>query len=820
MSLFPDRRTPGTPNVAKCLGDAVDQGRLSREQAEEALAYVKRLMDERPGTSEGAAAAQAAAELKEKAELGRRQAARQILVADARMKEATSHPDGMTAGVAAIAARDITGKATYGNLEGRIEAIRGELHARVGTMLDAYRTKTLGLTRDTLGLRSFVAELYGETTGDGVARASAMEWNKVTEYVRARFNAAGGNIKRLEHWRMPRMWVPDKVKRIGQAEFTKDLHDAFASGELKIVDWETGDAVDALRRAEIISQSFETISTDGFNKFLPGRTSSAKLANARQERRAFEFTSAAAELRFNEKYGVGDAGLFDMLVGHLDGMARDVAMLEKLGPNPEAMIRLLIEMAVKAADGWAPAYRLQNLFDHVTGAATSPVSERFATFMRGTRAWLTSTHLGSAFLNAPSDFATMHSTAALNGLSTTGMMSRYLSLMNPTNAADRLKAVRAGLIADAWSQRAYAMQRQSLEEFGTGLPTLVAEVVLRGSGQNAHVQSAKWAFGLEFLDALADRAGKKLTDLEPEFQRAMQRYGIDEPTWNTVRANTFTDEDGMVTIWPEHIASIGRREQEAVSRIMEMVNSEARFASPEPDAVDRALTLGSTRPGTFIGEFLVRNTMLFKSFPVTMLTRHVMRGMGEIRAGDRGRYMVGMVLGMTVMAAFSLQLRALLTGKDPRDVLDASFWGAAFLQGGGAGILGDFLNSSLSRDGRGFIETLAGPVNGLYKDLAVMTVGNLPAAFDPKKESHFGRELGRFVQRYTPGSTLWYSRLALDRLLWDRVHELLDPEWNSRARQIHRQAMKERNQEFFWGPNDGDLPSRGPNLRAAWGAGP
>jgi hypothetical protein len=56
MSLFPDRRTPGTPNVAKCLGDAVDQGRLSREQAEEALAYVKRLMDERPGTSEGAAA--------------------------------------------------------------------------------------------------------------------------------------------------------------------------------------------------------------------------------------------------------------------------------------------------------------------------------------------------------------------------------------------------------------------------------------------------------------------------------------------------------------------------------------------------------------------------------------------------------------------------------------------------------------------------------------------------------------------------------------------------------------------------------------------
>jgi hypothetical protein len=105
-------------------------------------------------------------------------------------------------------------------------------------------------------------------------------------------------------------------------------------------------------------------------------------------------------------------------------------------------------------------------------------------------------------------------------------------------------------------------------------------------------------------------------------------------------------------------------------------------------------------------------------------------------------------------------------------------------------------------------------VAGLADDLVGLTVGNLPAAFDPAKETHFGRELGRFVQRYTPGSTLWYSRLALDRLLWDRMHELLDPDWNSRARQIHRQALKERNQQFFWGPNDGDLPSRGPNLRA------
>ena len=43
------------------------------------------------------------------------------------------------------------------------------------------------------------------------------------------------------------------------------------------------------------------------------------------------------------------------------------------------------------------------------------------------------------------------------------------------------------------------------------------------------------------------------------------------------------------------------------------------------------------------------------------------------------------------------------------------FWGAALLQGGGLGIFGDFMVSSVSRGGRGIEETVAGPCCWYYR---------------------------------------------------------------------------------------------------------
>lgn len=813
-----------TPRVSKCLADAVTQGRLTQEQADEALAKVQDVM-ERHGLPETEAGIRAAEELALAAAEHRRRTAMRIIAADRTVGQARSHPSGFVAGVAAIFARDITGRAGYSSVEGRARSVRAELHARFADGLEAFRTTALGLKRDTLGLRDFVRALYGQATGNDVADRAAKGWTDATDFGVQRFNQAGGSLARRETWRLPQLWDHAKVKAGGREAFEAFMQDAARRGDLRMVDLETGQPLDAARRDAIISQAYQRIASNGLSDLQPGRAGgAASIATSRNQYRAFEWTSPEAWFRFNDTYGQGDAGIYDMLVGHLDGIARDIGMMEILGPNPHHLARLLVDTARQDGASAYQAYKLAAIWDHTSGRAASPVSEFLANIARSIRSWLTAAQLGSAVVSSVTDFSTVRQAAAWNGISAGQVMQRYLALLNPANAEDRKLAVRLGLIADGWAQRAAGAMRNQADVVGSDLGGRVADFVLRASGMNAHTQAAKWAFGMELLGHLADQAGKSLDQLDAPLQRAFRTYGIDAADWDLIRTRGLWEEDGARFIHPEQIvrgpdgAATPDGAQLAASRLLELVNTETGFAVVEPGALERALLLGRSQAGTLSGEFL-RATMQYKSFPVSMMTRHLARGIEAYRAGDRGRYMVATVVSLTAMGALAMQLKAIAQGRDPRDMTDAKFWGAAFFQGGGAGIFGDFLNAGLNRADRGFyMAAIGGPTMGLADDLARLTGSNIQGAAEGK-DTHFGAELARFVQRNAPGTSLWYARLALDRMMWDRLHELADPDVGRRFRRIEQRALKEANQRFWWGPGD-RAPERAPSLGAAIGQDP
>jgi hypothetical protein len=813
-----------TPRVSKCLADAVEQGRLSQDQADDALKHVKEVMA-RHGLPETEAGIQAAEEIATAAAEHRRRTALRVIATDRALEQAASHSGGFSLGVAALFARDITGRAGYSSVEGRARSVRAELHARFADGMEAFRTTMLGLKRDTLGLRDFVRELYGQGSGNQVAARAAKGWTDATDFGVLRFNQAGGSLARRESWRLPQLWNHDRVKAGGQQAFETFMREAAERGDLRMVDIETGKPLDAARRDAIITQAWQRISTNGLVDLEPGRAGGGgSVATSRNQYRAFEWTSAEAWFRFNDTYGHGDAGIYDMLVGHLDGIARDVGMMEVLGPNPHHLARLLVDTARKEGASPYQAYKLAAIWDHVSGRASSPVSEGIADTARGIRSWLTAAQLGSAMLSAVTDFATIRQAATWNGISASAVMQRGLSLLDPRNAEDRNLAVRLGLIADGWAQRAAGAMRNQAEIVGSDLAGRVAEFVLRASGMNAHTQAAKWAFGMELLGHLADQAGRRFDELDAPLQRGFRTYGITPEDWDLIRSRGLWEEDGARFIHPEQVVKGGPGmasadgAQQAASRLLELVHTETGFAVVEPGALERALLLGRSQPGTLAGEFL-RSSMQYKTFPISMMTRHLARGVEAIRAGDRGRYMAATVVSLTVMGAAAMQLRALAQGRDPRDMTDPKFWGAAFFQGGGAGIFGDFLNAGLNRADRGFyMAAIGGPTAGLADDLARLTGGNLQGAAEGK-DTHFGAELARFVQRNAPGTSLWYARLALDRMMWDRLHELADPDAGRRFQRIEQRALKEANQRFWWGPGDA-APERAPSLGAAFGAQP
>ncbi|WP_291297614.1 hypothetical protein [Elioraea sp.] len=804
--------------LRKCLDDRVSGGTLTREQADAIAQKVREIEAENAAgavpLSDQEALARAAAELAADARLKKRQNAIQVLRHAELMDRLAAHPRGPYAGAASIFARDLAAdaagiaEAAGSNVEGRQRAVLAILHGKVVDFLDAYRSKAVGLTRDTMGLRNVVRELYGEATGDGVAGAAARGFTEAAEYARKRWVDGGGRTWKLDDWRLPQVWDRDAVARLTRVQFSDAMLDAIGAGKLRVLDWQTGKPVDRARAQEILVDAYDAIVTDGLSRLVPGQQTAGRLANSRQERRAFEWTSADAWLEANERFGAGDGiGIYSLMTQHLDGLARDIGMIEVLGPSAHHQARVVIDTARKAGATDGQAYRLEALWDTVSGASTGAVNRAAAGFMRETRAWLTAAKLGSAVLSAASDFATLRLTAAWNGIPASDVMRRYMSLL--TSAADRKDAIRTGLIAEGWARVAAATQRNQADIVGAGLGSRVADTVLRASGLTAHTEAGRWAFQIETLAQLADDAALPFDRLRPGFRRGMERNGITAEDWDVMRAAPMFDlGDGGKVLHPESIAKQGRREADAAARLMQWITIETDFAIPQPGARERALMLGKTQAGTLVGE-LIRSTTQLKAFPVTMMTTHLLRGLEAYRGGDRGRYMVALGVSLTIAGAFSMQLKQIAAGKDPRDMTTPTFWGAAFMQGGGAGIFGDFLYSSLTRSERSFYMTaIGGPTGGLIDDLSRLTGGNIQGLAEAK-DTNFGAELARFARFNAPGTSLWYARLALDRLMWDRLQEMADPDHARKWRRLENQARQDYGQEFWWRPGEAS-PTRAP----------
>jgi len=111
-------------------------------------------------------------------------------------------------------------------------------------------------------------------------------------------------------------------------------------------------------------------------------------------------------------------------------------------------------------------------------------------------------------------------------------------------------------------------------------------------------------------------------------------------------------------------------------------------------------------------------------------------------------------------------------------------------------------------------ETVAGPVVGAGDDLLKLTVGNLYQAATGQDTNAAG-ELVKFTQRYTPGSSLWYGRLALERGLWDQMQLMTDPKAKSKFLRLERRMKTQTGQKYWWGPGD-TTPSRSPEISRAF----
>lgn len=814
--------------MLNCLKKKVKAGKLTQQQMAGIMTVANQIAATQ-GINLGAALRSPAVNAAV-ANAAQAQAARQARLARLRViatnrinQQARSHPKGIMTGMMSHLVRDITDRAPWGNVDRRRHEVLGMLHAQWADGIERLRAKALGLRRQTDASRDVIRALYGATNVDQGIKDIAKAFSDAAEYGRKRFNASGGGIADMQDWRLPNPHHDfRRIRSVGRDQWIQSVTPML--DRTKMVDLTTRQPLSDAELRVVLDDVYETLSTDGLNDLVPGRPPQASTATANQhsKSRVLHYKDSDSWLAYNDEFGKSD--MFGTLISHFDTIAKDVALIEILGPNPDAMVRWMADTVRKdfRTRGKAmPNVRLKTFEDSysvLTGKINQGETGWVSNSFTGVRNLLTSAQLGGAFLSATSDVGFQRLAARFNGIPYTGVMKKQLALMNPTNAEDRVLATQLGLIAEDASSIALAAARYNGEIIGPEVTARVADTVLRASLLSPWTQSGRWAFGMEFLGHLARNSAKDFGALDQPIQDAMTRYGMSAADWNVMRAAPQFTKKGANFIAPQSVAQV---DTDIATKLLQMVQTETEFAVPSAETLTRAVLTQGTNSNTIVGQ-IMRSIAMYKSFPVTVMFTHLARGINQGRTGyvasAAGLYLARLTIGMTMFGAMAYQAKTMFAGKDPINMDPTSdegrrFWMAAMLQGGGLGIMGDFLFSDVNRFGGGLPATILGPVAGLADDLRKFTIGNIQE-LALGEDTNAGREFVNLMKRYTSGGTIWYSRLAYERLILDQLQTIMDPKARRSFKAKERWARRDYDQRFWWRPGR-TAPSRPPDLSTA-----
>ncbi|WP_186152455.1 hypothetical protein [Burkholderia gladioli] len=703
--------------------------------------------------------------------------------------------------------------------------------------------------------RDIIREIYRRadgSTGNDVAKAAAEQIGNTSNAMRERFNRAGGNVGQLDYGYVPirhsqvkilgngsdaarHAWADFVLPRLDRSQYLDDAGNPLSDNDLQRV--LTGDLREPWERANAASRGqnmkprkqgvWDTIAYGGVNKIIPGETTGAAArANAGSQHRVLHFRDADAHIEYNRAYGEGS--LLNALIDHVGGMAKNIALVERYGPNPTRNMRT--QMQLTATHDKTELRTLEGGFtsigaywNYVNGTTNTPVNPALARRMETLRTTVSAVKLQGTLLAALGDVGTTFVTAGYNKVPFFRTLATAARLAAPGSKDYRDWLSSQGLIAETLE---HGLNRWGSDNLATNWARNLSAATMKFGGVTGWTDALRTAFQANMMRGLAEIGRKPWADLTEWDRRSLTRSGFTEDDWNLVNQAAPSSYNGTSYLTPDALYATGdARAQAIVPKLLGMIRDEGEFAVLNPDL--RTKVIAAATPGTAVGE-LQKTFLQFKSFPIAMISRHWGR-LGEMRRSGDYRtdgapllasplaYGAALVVSTTLIGAITQQIKNLLAGKDPEPMADdlkhgAGFWLRAFSTGGGAGFAGDLLNSTLTSTqandviasffGGPLVSTVLQPLLALKRNLDDATQG---------KDTHVAADLAKVVQSNTPLINLWYWKTVWNRLLWDNIAENLSPGVTSRNMQKSRTQY---HNDYYWPPGT-SAPERAPNLATA-----
>lgn len=701
----------------------------------------------------------------------------------------------------------------------------------------------LGLFERGEGRRDLIKELYGEDSGNASAKKASKIWSDVTSELRTRGNRAGMNIGALDDWHFPQSHSQSRISRAGghDSDASKAL-DTWIADTMPLLDRQKyvnadGSLMKDDQVNDFLRNAFDSIVTEGLNKREAGTNLSGVVANRGSAHRQIFFKDADSYMTYQGKYG--DKNLFSVLTGHINKISRDIALVEKLGPNPEQTFRHFNDRTLtdemRAAPNSATAGFRKNpksqakfnesLYNAVAGK-NQVVNQRINDIGQSFRNFETATKLGRVAITAIGDEAGMAATAFANKVPWAEMFSRELHYLNPGSARSRAIGQHVGL---GFNSIIGGLNRFSGEDLalskGVGATAATRQITARLANGMLHLSGAEWmwdrrrqAMGSILMSYVGKTVGKveHFADLNVADHGVLARKGIDEKVWQTWRAAEPEDwgmKHGVLTpdsirqIPDEKIAHLGNPDdlrRQAATSLLGHILEEVGMGVMDSGVRERTLLQLGTQRGTVGGE-LLGSALLFKSFAASMMLKHWGRANSLGGYTTAGYYSRLLVIG-TILGGVATQLYGLASGKDPANIAEPKFWFEAFLRGGGLGFYGDFLYSELNSHDTSFIPAVVGPLATEAETVYNLTGGAALKAARGEKTDEVAN-LIRWGKGNIPVINNWYTKAAWDHLVWNNLQEAASPGYLDK---MTAKAEMTRNTTYWWDPHE-SMPQATPN---------
>jgi hypothetical protein len=683
---------------------------------------------------------------------------------------------------------------------------------------------TLKLLRD----RRFGADVVREmaelreggrpgSTGNLDAQKVAHIFAKYAEVSRKDLNALGANIGKLDGWHGPQSYDATKLLRATDAEFVNSIMPRLDK-ERSFPGMSDDEIIKSLK------ESYLTIVTGKSNRLTAARTGQYQgprnLANSAGQHRVWHFKSADDWLAIQEQYGRGH--IVTSMMEHQRHAASMAAQMQMLGPNPELMLKSLLDQMQSdiKKDTSLTAKQKQKQINSLTlegGALSQALAEaqgvtvsvnpdgiRAARILGGWRATQSMAKLGGAVISSISDTVSQAANLKYQGKSLIGSyadqtvgMIKAISRTTGNDEKEIAFLLGEGMdgMLDNIHSSAYA---------NDGMPGAMSSAMtkfFKWSGLTGWTDNIR-ATGARIMSAhMGKMVSKSFANLPEQYRFVLGQHGIGDAEWSAIRQAEFRGQNGNTYVTPDRIGQLsddvirplveGEATRSKLARarlnlemsVRRFFSDEINFGVIETDARSRRFTLRGTKPGTATGEIL-RLVSQFKGWPIAFSQRVLGRAIyGQRNAGsfDQAFHIGHLVAGLTVAGYIAMTAKDYLRGYDRRKFVNddgsanLKTLQAAFLQGGGAGIYGDFLFGQVNRFGGGLAETTMGPGLGAAFDLGDL----LLKARDGDAKAADGLN---YVLQNTPFINLSYARPLGDYLFLNALRENISPGFLDRQR--------------------------------------